>query len=308
MATKKTAADKRTTTVGVYQTHDEAARAVAELKRSGFTDQQVSLVGKDGRGKVKTEGNMAAEGAATGAAVGAGAAALASLGMTFGIIPVIGPILAVGPLAAALISAAGGAAAASLAGGLIGMGIPEEEAQYYEGEVKAGRYVVAVNSPDRYQEAWSVLHSTGAYNHETAATARTAATGQQTVQVHEEELHARKQPVQTGEVRVRKDVITEHRTMDVPVTREEVVIERHPASGKTVPGASIRAGEEIRIPVREEQVHVEKTNVVKEEVSIGKRQVQGTEHVDGTVRKEEVRVETEGNVEVHDERTRRNKK
>jgi len=308
MTTKRTAADTRTTTVGVYRTHEEAVKAVTELKRAGFTDDQVSLVGKDERGKIKTEGTMAAEGAVTGAAVGAGAAALTSLGITFGVIPVVGPILALGPLAAALLSAASGAAAGSLAGGLIGMGIPEEEAKYYEGEVKAGRYVVTVHSPGRYQEAWSVLHGSGAYNHETAATARTAASGQQTVQVHEEELHARKQPVQTGEVRVRKDVITEQRTMEVPVTREEVVIERHPVSGKTAPGAAIRAGEEVRIPVREEQVHVEKTNVVKEEVTVGKRKVQGTENVSGTVRKEELRVETEGNVEVRDEGTKRGKK
>jgi len=306
MAAKKSAVDDRKTTVGVYQTYEEASRAVTELKRAGFTDAQVSIVGKDSRGEIKTEGGNVAAGAATGAAVGAGAAALASLGMTFGIIPVIGPILAVGPLAAALISAAGGAAAAGLAGALVGLGLSEDEATYYEGEVKAGRYLVTVHAPGRYQEAWSVLHGTGAYNRETAATARTAATGQQRVEVREEELHARKQPVQTGEVRVRKEVVTENRTMDVPVTREEVVIERHPVSGRTAPG-EIRAGEEIRIPVREEQVHVEKTNVVKEEVTVGKRKVQETEHVGGTVRKEKVRVETEGNVDVR-ENTDRSKK
>ncbi len=42
----------------------------------------------------------------------------------------------------------------------------------------------------------------------------------------EEELEARKQRVETGEVKVRKEVHTEHKTMDVPVQREEVVVER----------------------------------------------------------------------------------
>jgi uncharacterized protein (TIGR02271 family) len=86
--------------------------------------------------------------------------------------------------------------------------------------------------------------------------------------------------------------------MEVPVQREEVVIERHAPTGE--PGASdIRPGEEIRIPVRKEQVTVEKRPVVKEEVTVGKRVVQGTERVGGEVHKEVVRVEREGDVDIH---------
>lgn len=88
--------------------------------------------------------------------------------------------------------------------------------------------------------------------------------------------------------------------MDVPVQREEVVIERHPASGQPASGADFRSGEEIRIPVKEEQVHVEKTPVVTEEVTVGKRKVQDTQTVSGDVRKEEVKVEQKGNVDVRD--------
>jgi uncharacterized protein (TIGR02271 family) len=117
------------------------------------------------------------------------------------------------------------------------------------------------------------------------------------IEVREEELQAHKQLVEAGEVRVRKEVVTEHRTLEVPVQREEVVIERHAPTGE--PAASdIRPGEEIRIPVRKEQVSVEKRPVVKEEVTVGKRVVQGTEQVGGEVRREEVRVEREGDVDV----------
>jgi uncharacterized protein (TIGR02271 family) len=119
------------------------------------------------------------------------------------------------------------------------------------------------------------------------------------MQVREEELRTRKQPVQTGEVRVRKEVVTENKTLEVPVQREEVVIERHPVAGRASSG-DIRPGEQMRIPVKEEQVHVTKEAVVKEEVKVGKRQVQGIEHVGGTVRKEQVRVEREGDVQVRD--------
>jgi len=302
---------QRSTVVGVFHTRDAAIKSMNDLKSAGFRDDQISLVGKNSDGDVKTEGNKAATGAATGAAVGGGAAALVSLGMSFGVIPVIGPILAVGPLAAALISAVGGAAAASLVGGLIGMGLPEHEAQYYEGEVQSGRFLVTVHAAGRYDEAWAILQRNGAYNHQSQAagsatatrgTANRTSTGAtsegQTMQLHEEQLHATKQQVEAGEVRVRKEVVTEHKTLDVPVTREEIVIDRHAVKGQVASSQDIRPGEEVRIPVREEQVRVEKDVVVKEEVTVGKRKVQDTEHVAGTVRKEEVRVEQQGDVDV----------
>jgi hypothetical protein len=170
MRTEKTTTTDPYTCVGVFGSHDEAMKAVEELKRVGFKDDQISLVGKNKDGAVKTEGSNVGTGAAAGLAVGAGTAGLVSLGMTFGFIPVIGPILALGPLAAALISAAGGAVAGGLAGGLIGLGVPDHEAKYYEGEVGAGRFLVTVQSSGRFAEAWAILDRLGAYNHETRAT------------------------------------------------------------------------------------------------------------------------------------------
>jgi len=123
-----------------------------------------------------------------------------------------------------------------------------------------------------------------------------------TIEVKEERLHAEKRPVKAGEVRVRKEVHTETKTIEVPVEREEVVIERTPihgrAASKGISGDAIREGEEIRIPVREEQVNVSKEAVVTEEVKVGKRVVQGTEKVSGRVRKEEVHVDQKGDVKV----------
>lgn len=156
------------TTVGVFSTWDAAQRAVSDLKAAGYRDDQIGVVGKDDRGNVvksgKADSNHAGEGAAIGAGVGAGAAALMSLGMAAGAIPVIGPVLAVGPLAAALISAAGGAVAGGVAGALVGWGIPEEDAKYYEGEVKAGRYLVTVDAGERGKDAWDIYTRHGGYN------------------------------------------------------------------------------------------------------------------------------------------------
>jgi len=279
------------TTVGVFETREAADRAVADLKKAGYRDDQIGVVARDASGKtVRTDGageTNAGEGAAIGAAAGAGAMALGSLAVSFGVIPVIGPILAVGPLAAALISAAGGAAAGGLVGALVGWGIPEEDAKYYEGEVKAGRFLVTVDRSARAgaaqaTDARAVMTRHGGYD-------RAA------MQLKEEELRVSKTPVRKGEVEVRKEVVTEQRQITVPVEREEVVIERRPAHGAAA--GDMRA-EEIRIPVSEERVDVSKETVVKEEVNVGKRKVRGTKTVGGEVRREELRVQEQGDVDV----------
>jgi uncharacterized protein (TIGR02271 family) len=158
------------------------------------------------------------------------------------------------------------------------------------GGSESDRTTVTVTAEGRYDEATALLRRHGAYDMRTTAHASRTAEGAERIQLREEELQAHKQLVETGEVRVRKEVVTEHRTIEVPVQREEVVIERQAPTGEPV--------EEIRIPVSEEQVTVEKRPVVKEEVTVGKRVVQGTEQVGGEVRREEVRVEREGDVDV----------
>ena len=101
-------------------------------------------------------------------------------------------------------------------------------------------------------------------------------------------------------MRVRKEVVSEERTIEVPVTREEVVIERKPAQGREASG-SIDEDEEIRIPVMEEEVRVEKTPVVREEVTLKKRQIQDTEQVSETVRREEARIDRSGDADVRED-------
>jgi len=311
---------KRTTVVGVFNDASKAQEAIRALKEAGFREDEIGVISQDktapaAKGK-KTKGSHVAEGAVAGVATGAGVGALWALGIAANILPGIGPVIAGGLLASVLASAAGGAAVAGVVGALVGLGIPEEEAQYYEGEFKAGRTIVTVKANGRFDEAWSILNRFGAYNKETCHTegARATATatavgGDQTVEVREEELHARKTPVKKGEVRVRKEVVTEQQTLNVPVSHEEVVIERRPASRRASASASasaIKEGEEIRIPITEEKVRVEKDTVVKEEVGVRKRKVQNTEAVSGTVRKERVKVEQEGDVHVETSGASRN--
>src|ERR1700761_2485638 len=131
---------KCTTTAGVFTTRAAADQAIAELKKAGYRDDQIGLVAKDSHGKtVRRDGagsekTELGEGAAIGVAAGAVGGAAVGAGILAGVIPVIGPVLAIGTLGTVLLNAAGGAAIAGVAGALIGWGIPEEDAKYYEGE------------------------------------------------------------------------------------------------------------------------------------------------------------------------------
>jgi uncharacterized protein (TIGR02271 family) len=286
------------TVVGLFRKTIAAERAVRDLKNAGFTDRQIGVIMRDPEQERKLAeqtgtkaGEAAAAGAITGGALGGLVGVLAGIGAL--VIPGIGPIIAGGALASTLAGAGIGAAAGGLLGALVGMGIPEEEARYYELGLQEGGILLSVDAGPRAAEARSILVNAGAEFAPSDASYKAAAKDRERIQLREEELRATKEPVKAGEVRVRKEVVTEEKTIDVPVTREEVVIERHPASGRPAAG-SIKEGEEIRVPLTEEEVRVEKRPVVKEEITVGKRKVQGTETVRDTVRREEARIEESG--------------
>jgi len=335
MATKQ-----RSTVVGVFEDRREADRAIADLKAAGFRDDQIGVAMRHTEAAEQaTTGDAddthAGTGAVTGILTGLGLGALAGLGVLSGVIPIIGPAIAGGTLGIILSNAALGAGVAGLTGALIGAGIPEEEAKFYHGEFEAGRTIVTVNANGQYDEAFAILSRHGAYDMKTCGTTTGAATGTAvgsttgtarsttgaarsataresgTIQAKEERLHAEKRPAETGEVRVRKDVHTETKNIEVPVQREEVVIERTPVHGRATTDASaceIGEGEELRIPVRGEKVNVTKDTVVTEEVKVGKRVVPETERVTGQVRKEEIHVEQKGDVHVRDRGTEKKPK
>ncbi|MDO3410447.1 YsnF/AvaK domain-containing protein [Saccharibacillus sp. CPCC 101409] len=117
------------------------------------------------------------------------------------------------------------------------------------------------------------------------------------LRLREEQLDVTKNRVQSGEVEIHKDIIEEQKTIDVPVTHEEVVIERR-AVNAVPTDEPIGADETIRVPVSEEQVEVNKRSVVTGEVEVHKREVQETQQVSDTVRREEARIEKDGNLSV----------
>ena len=138
-------------------------------------------------------------------------------------------------------------------------------------------------------DAWQAGTATG---YDTVGTTGEAVTDEVLrVPVHEEELAATKRTVEQGQVRIDKDVIAEERTLDVPVTEERVRVTRRVVDRDGVAGADAFTEGTIEVPVRGEEVDLEKRVRVAEEVEISKEAVQRTETVGGTVRREEVHVE-----------------
>ena len=135
---------------GIYPTRNNVELAAAALKSAGFSGSDVSILLPENvkSGELATEqSTKAPEGAVVG--VGSGAAVGCALGWLVGVgalvIPGIGPVIAAGPLVAALAGIGIGGALGGFAGTLVGLGIPEYEAKKYEGELLKGGILVVVH-------------------------------------------------------------------------------------------------------------------------------------------------------------------
>ncbi len=219
---------------------------------------------------------------------------------------------------------------ADTASELANAGVAQDNLAFYQNEIEAGNSVVVVHSYGQQREARDILYQHGAYDDSTDA--NRIGGGGRTIPIREEQLHVNKQVVQTGEVVIHKRVITENKTFTIPVTREEVTIERLPVGGnsniaantqvahdqtaddrrqnpnqvdaRVVDGSEMLSnGGTIRILVREEQVTFNKQQVVIEEVVVRKQQIQENRELTDTLKREEVRVEHTGNIIIHDDGT-----
>ena len=157
------------TVVALYDDFNHANAAIRDLVDNGFSRDEISLMASDARNEysryVGTTAEVEESGAAQGAGVGAGIGAVVGglggllVGLGALTIPGIGPIIAAGPLAAALTGLAGagaGAVAGGVTGGLLGalvdMGIPEDTAQYYAEGVRRGGHLVTVRTADHMSD------------------------------------------------------------------------------------------------------------------------------------------------------------
>ena len=127
----------------------QANQIVDSLTKSGFSSNDISVLfpDKNTTHEFSHEKNTKApEGAVTGAATGGVLGG--TLGLLAGIgalaIPGVGPLIAAGPLLAALSGAAAGATVGGITGGLIGLGIPEIEAKRYENRIAEGNILISI--------------------------------------------------------------------------------------------------------------------------------------------------------------------
>lgn len=121
------------------------------------------------------------------------------------------------------------------------------------------------------------------------------------LQLREEQLEISKELMHTAEVTSHKERITEEKTITVPVTREELIIEKKNLSSEE-DGSEGKSSEIMRIPISEERVEIVKHPVQLEDVSIYTKQYEETEHIEETIKKEKAHIETSGDVKVAEER------
>ena len=162
-------------TFGIFDSKPSVEGAVEMLKNAGFRSSDISVLmptqesTKDFAHEKSTKApEGATTGATTGMVLGGGLGWLAGIGSLA--IPGVGPLIAAGPIVAALAGAGIGGAVGGIAGSLIGMGIPEYEAKRYEGFVKDGGILLSVHVDDSdwAKKAKDILEASGARDISTA--------------------------------------------------------------------------------------------------------------------------------------------
>jgi len=175
------------TIVGSFDSNREAQQVVQELVRSGIAQDDINVIASNIRNEyrapdatststpsaadaddmddtaaaAKDHTSGAAAGAVTGGVIGGVAGfALAFTSLT---IPIVGPVIAAGPIVATLTGAGVGVVAGGLIGGLTDLGVPHEHAEYYAEYVRRGGALVTVRTDEtRTDEVTRIMQRHGA--------------------------------------------------------------------------------------------------------------------------------------------------
>jgi hypothetical protein len=161
---------KKEAVFGIYSTRSAVENGVSSLINAGFTDADISVLLPESLSGIKDMGTEKATKAPEGTAVGVttGGVIGGALGLLAGIgalaIPGIGPLIAAGPIVAALAGLGVGGTVGGLTGALIGLGMPEFEAKRYEGRMNKGGILLSVHcdTSDEIKRAKQVLEATRA--------------------------------------------------------------------------------------------------------------------------------------------------
>lgn len=164
---KKT--DGNIVVLGIFRSRPQVEACVAQLKAAGYRNADISALfptGSSNKEFAHEAGTKMPEGATTGVASGVVLGGV--LGWLAGIgslaIPGVGPLIAAGPIMAALAGAGIGGAVGGITGALVGLGFPEYEAKRYEGQVKDGGILLSVHCDNKEwsRRAQEILEASGA--------------------------------------------------------------------------------------------------------------------------------------------------
>ena len=162
-------AGKNTSVFGIYHDQPGVEEAVDTLRAAGFRNTDISVLFQENRGTkdlAHEKNTKAPEGATAGGIIGGVTGGV--LGWLTGIgvlaIPGLGPLIAAGPIVAALAGAGAVGAVGGVIGALAGMGVPEYEAKRYEGRIRDGGILLSVHCDNSgwVQRAKDLLRQTGA--------------------------------------------------------------------------------------------------------------------------------------------------
>ena len=113
------------------------------------------------------------------------------------------------------------------------------------------------------------------------------------IKLREEQMDITKDRVKTADVYVRKEIITDEKTITVPVNREELVVEKKAISND-------QESETMRIPLSVEHIEVIKHPKQLNNVTISKNKYTETEAVEETLKKEKLTIDSKGDVKTRD--------
>ena len=170
--------------------------------------------------------------------------------------------------------------------------IPQELVESYDGDIVRFR-ISEDDMLSKYREGDSVAASESVETETTQDIVQSEEKIEETIPLTEERLDVSKN-VQEQQATITKKPVTETKTVEVPVTHEEVSIERRAPSGGEGQVASegpVTSSEEINIPLKKEEVEVNKTPYVKEEVAVTKKPVTQTRQVTEEVTSERISTE-----------------
>ena len=150
--------------IGVYESHDQAIEALAELKKSGFPTEKLTIIGKadliDNHIHVKSGDTTAKAEASIGVVTGTVLGILTGVGIFA--IPGLGFLFGAGALVGAFAGLDIGLIAGGLAAIFTTMGIDEVKARKYEKHLNEGKFLIFAQGDEKQiQHAKEVIHTQG---------------------------------------------------------------------------------------------------------------------------------------------------